>query len=444
VVADQASPSGWRFRSSYQAAISAYQRAFTLQPSVLSGFRANAYQSLRALLMTSTRAMQRGRASGSDGQVFTGRPVLAGDSLLLLPHPMEVARSRVGPWNPQAVQAAVTRQREVFRDIAAAWVMEFPQSAAAMQALGISLEMLGNPAAIDTLRHARTLAVTAEDRVTAAAAELWIQVKLGAPQDPARLRRAKSLADSILSGGPSTSVESQTLAGVAALTGRANLAAALLRRNDGPSRGLPRSLQAAPALLVYASLGGPVDSLRSIERSVLDGLPGSSPPPRDDQILGWLGRAAALAAPAVTLESIQLMRGKGDYLVDVVAAWAAGDTAAVRAFLTELRASRQYPDRPIDAAYPEAVLFTWLRDDQGAIAWLDATLTTLTQAAPGTFNDPARPGALVNAMALRADLAHRTGDRLGARRWAEAVVILWSDADDFLQPLVGRMRALAK
>jgi hypothetical protein len=248
----------------------------------------------------------------------------------------------------------------------------------------------------------------------------------------------------MLHGDPLTGVEPQTLAGVAALTGRANLAASLLRRGDGPSRGLPRSLQAAPALLVYASLGGPPDSLRSIERAVLDGLSESSPPPRDDQILSWLGRAAVLGAPAGTLEAIQRTKDQGDYLVDVMAAWAAGDTSSVRAFLAELRASRQYPDRAIDAAYPEAVLFTWMHDDHGAIAWLDGTLTNLTQAAPGTFNDPARPGALVNAMALRADLADRTGDRLGARRWAQAVVILWSDADEFLQPLVGRMRALAK
>ena len=47
-------------------------------------------------------------------------------------------------------------------------------------------------------------------------------------------------------------------------------------------------------------------------------------------------------------------------------------------------------------------------------------------------------------MALRAELAAKVGDAKGARRWAAAVVELWSGADEFLQPLVSRMRELMK
>jgi hypothetical protein len=51
---------------------------------------------------------------------------------------------------------------------------------------------------------------------------------------------------------------------------------------------------------------------------------------------------------------------------------------------------------------------------------------------------------LVRAMALRADLAAASGDHAAAARWAQAVTILWSDADQFLQPTVRRMRELAR
>jgi len=237
----------------------------------------------------------------------------------------------------------------------------------------------------------------------------------------------------------------KTLGALAALTGRANLSAALWRRADMEEPSLPPTLTAAPALLVFASLGGPIDSLRRLEREVADRLADSTLDDRDELVRQWLARSASLAAPVVAFKSLPQLRGTGDYLLDALADWAAGDATAVRRYLAEARASRRYPDRTIDVAYPETVMFTWLGDDPGAIAWLDATLAYLPQTAPGTFADNlARPGALVNAMALRADLAARTGDRTAAQLWAEAVVILWSDADDFLQPLVSRMRRLAQ
>jgi hypothetical protein len=43
-------------------------------------------------------------------------------------------------------------------------------------------------------------------------------------------------------------------------------------------------------------------------------------------------------------------------------------------------------------------------------------------------------------MALRADLASATGDAPTARRWAGIVAVLWSGADEDLQPVVRRMK----
>jgi hypothetical protein len=46
-------------------------------------------------------------------------------------------------------------------------------------------------------------------------------------------------------------------------------------------------------------------------------------------------------------------------------------------------------------------------------------------------------------MSLRARIARDMGNDREARRWAAAVVVLWSDADAFLQPLVNELRQLA-
>jgi hypothetical protein len=43
-------------------------------------------------------------------------------------------------------------------------------------------------------------------------------------------------------------------------------------------------------------------------------------------------------------------------------------------------------------------------------------------------------------MVLRADLAFAVHDVTTARRWAGIVSVLWSGADDVLQPVVRRMK----
>ncbi len=47
-------------------------------------------------------------------------------------------------------------------------------------------------------------------------------------------------------------------------------------------------------------------------------------------------------------------------------------------------------------------------------------------------------------MALRADLAGTHGDALTARRWASAVVTLWSGSEPALQPVVKRMKHIVE
>src|SRR6185503_6781045 len=109
--------------------------------------------------------------------------------------------SKDRPWETPAADAvgeALQHQRLRFRDLAQMWRAEFPQSADAAEAVAVGFEMLGNPAALDTLRIARALAGSSTDRLRMAVNEVWLRVKFSLPSNVAGLRAARALADSIL------------------------------------------------------------------------------------------------------------------------------------------------------------------------------------------------------------------------------------------------------
>ncbi len=418
---DSTSPSGWRFRTSYEQSTRAYERAFQLVPSILRAQRGSSYESLRRLLKTSTNALRFGRGLSSGAADFAAYPLWQGDTLAFVPYPTK-----------EILSAA------------------YPRSADAMEALAIALELLGDPSALDTLRRARAVASSPGERVRAAGSEVWMRVKFSVPSDLVGLQSARALADSQLrSYALAEAPEPEVLASLAALTGRAQLAAALKRPTEVPAgwEGPPELEWMAVRLLTFAALGGPVDSLRVLERTVGTTIDRTIVmPARRRARLQWLARPATLAFPEYRFQSLPGLVGTGDYLVDAQMAFARGDTAFVRSLYAELRAARRHlppGDLTIDALYPEAWLLAALGDDRAAIAWLDPTLVSLLSTPPELLVEPANAAALVRAMALRADLADRMGERGTAARWAAVVVALWSDADPFLQPLVRRMRRLA-
>jgi len=451
VVRDAGSPSGWRFRSSYQQALKAYQRAFQLLPSIHRAFRAGAYESLRDLLRIGGNDLQPGHAAPPDTSRFWGYPMWAGDSLTFFVVPaaeLVEGRRRVPS---DAVAEAVRRQRELFHEIALAWVTAFPRSADAMYGLAVALELRADPRALDTLRRARTLAQDSAGYVTAAGGEAWLRVKLSIPNDLEGLQAAKALVDSLLLDlDPARTSDPVLLASLAALTGRAELAAALARQSSVARKWrVPTSLvAAAPPLLAYAAMGGPADSIAALERRVEQLIERALPAgERRLERLQWLAWPATIAFPTYRSPLIRDLSGGGDYLVDAQAAFLRGDTAEVIRTLSELRTVRQFippANLAIDALFPEAWLFASLGEPDLAVEWLDPLLDSLAETAPLAFADPMRAGSLARAMALRAQLGAAAGDRRDTARWANAIVALWRDADDFLQPLVEAMRQFAR
>jgi len=444
VVRDAGSPSHWRFRSSYEVAMRALEMAFRLRPSVLHGFGGRSIANLQLMFFTSSASHRAGYTVAPDTQRFLGIPTWRRDSLVFVPIPE--ADIKLAPL-PEAVVVAIQHQRERFLAIARMWRVEFPDNADAAEAVSVALEMLGNPAALDTLRRARALAANSDDSLRIAAAEVFSLTKFAIPSDRIGLVTARTLADSLLGAHtPAQRRAPQILASLAALTGRAQLAAAYAAA--GGLDGGPQPIaQSGPALLAFAALGGPPDSLQSLEEQVENGVRNLPPADARAERSRWLARAATLAFPDYRLRSLSGAERDAFPDASLVAAASIGDSAAVRRGVTQIAAARRWirpADITIDGVLPEAAALSSIGDTRAAAAWLDPTLNALRFSSSQDLVNVARAGALVRSMVLRADLAERLNDVPTARRFSAAAVILWSGADPFLKATVRRMEALGR
>ena len=311
--------------------------------------------------------------------------------------------------------------------------------------------MLADPAALDTVRHARRLARSRDDRLRLAVLEVWTRLRFSAPSDLAELNTAREIADSVLHTTPIDSVDDvRPLMSLAALTGRAALAAKLSRHRSALKWWSIPSIMGdiAPELLVFASFGGPVDSLDLfdtrfdvIKRTRLSGEDSA-------RAIAISLQASMLAFPeyrfAVLREPVP---PNAYYLRQIVAALVAGDTSTARRKLESLAQTRlltQPADRAIESVYTEARVLEALGNRAAAASWLESTLEAIASADPILSADPIKAAPLIRAMALRAELAHSLGDERTARRWATPVTVFWADADPFLRPLVERMNTYVR
>jgi tRNA A-37 threonylcarbamoyl transferase component Bud32 len=441
VVRGRSARSEWHFRSSYQEAVNASERAFRLQPSILHAFAGRGLADLQRLLFTSGARVRLGRALSPDTLQFKSYPVWQGDSLAFVP--IQRDQARLAP-PAEAVGEPIQHQRLRFRDIAAMWRAEFPSGVDAVEALAVSMEMLGDPAALDTLQRARAAATTAADRLRMAVNEVWLRVKFSLPSNVTGLRAARALADSILWSHPAAGGEA--LGSLAALLGRADEAARYARMGVGDET-LPAIARNGPALMAFAALGGPGDSLRALERIVEGAVQSMPPSSRAAGRRDWLTHPAFLAFPEYRFELVQTERDTDLQLGDLVAASIREDGARVRQILSAISTSRRWlrpQDIMTDGLLPEASALVRLGEFRGAIDRLNPTLRDVRYTASQDLAFIDRAGSLVRVMVLRADLAHRVSDDETARVWARAVVDLWSGADKFLQPTVQRMQLLAR
>lgn len=447
VVVDASSPTGWRFRGSWATAMDAYEHAFALAPGSHVLFREGGFERLRHLLMTKGSQSWRGRSA--DGSGFTGKLEVYGDTLALIARPWD--GGPVPPSNRDRADDALRRQRLRFQRIAEGWADAYPQSADALHALALAQDILADPTALETLSRARTHATSEGSRRDLAFRAVWTGIKFRA-YDPAELHKIRLLADSLLDTHPSNAGpdDDERAVALALLLGRPTRAAALARRAQ-PTVSIHNDVSApvlrpAAALLAFATAGVPTESIASIEAELLRALPQALIDDQRRRAVYELERAAMLAAPVMPMRVLE----NGDQLAALTArAWSAlhrGEVRVARRIADDLK--RRFPEgvppggRTPDLLFSEAALHAALSDTVAAISWLDPTLTQLEWIQPAVLDDFAHTGALVRAMALRAELAHALGDTAATDRFASVVEELWSDGEPSTQPVVDHMRAL--
>ncbi|MFL5461454.1 MAG: hypothetical protein ACJ8AY_12280, partial [Gemmatimonadales bacterium] len=461
VVRDPASPSGWRFRGSYQGAVNAYRRALEIVPSVHLAFRGQGFSRLPQLLYTETNRIRPGYALTPDTVRFGAFPAMTRDTLEFVPHRIEAVVAAVPGAIPSTVTAAVSANRELMRDIATTWVTAFPRNADAHETLSLVLETLGelsagqskDYSALSEIRKARTLARDPAAAVRMVNGEVRLLLK------SEHMSEARKLADSLLRANPNPMMENaQHLRGLAALVGHVNLAAQLQRRAapdftflapDWHEIKVPLPLtDAALGLFAYASFGAPLDSIVALEHRVERLIPSSVPPDQRTSVRqALLDRPAVLAFPERGLRPAHRPGVNDNYLLTLQWELATGDTVKLRQEfdqLRRLRAGLRPGDVAFDATYQEARLLLAIRDTTAAIRLLDLTLNALPTLGVDLLDQLPQVTTLVRGMALRAQLAAQAGDSTEAKRRARDVLMLWADADPEVQSTLERMRSLVQ
>jgi tetratricopeptide (TPR) repeat protein len=450
-----------QFRGSYEAAMRAYRRALEIVPSVHLAFRGQAFHRLPELLYTETNHLRRGYALEKGDTVrFGAFPSMSRDTLEFVPRPLAAVVAAEPGAIPPTIGAAVSRNRELLRDVATTWVRAFPGRADAHETLALVLETLGeltagrspDSSALEEVRRARGVATDPVQALRLASTETRFLVKSG------QLTRARALADSVLRVNPLPSAESAPhLRGLAALTGHAHLAARLQARaaadytflsSDWDEVTVPAELgEAALRLLAYASFGGPLDSVRALEQRIERLIPSYVVPGRRTAARqALLDIPAVLAFPERGATPLHRARAGGNYRLTMQWKLAHGDTAGVREDLHRLglvQRDVRPGDVSFDATYHEARLRLAVGDTAGATKTLDLSLQALSTLGAGLTEQIPEVATLVRGMVLRAEVAEQVGDSATAARWARDVVALWSDADRELLPMITRMRTIA-
>ena len=460
VVRDAGSPSGWRFRGSYHAAIGAYRRALEMVPSVHLAFRGEAFSRLPRLLYTEPHLIRQGYALAPDTVRFGAFPSMTRDTLEFVPWPIAEVVAGQKNANPTTTNAAVSQNRELLRDVATTWLRAFPQRADPHETLALVLESLGelttgrfkNQTALSEIRAARMLVSGGPQSLRLANAETRFLVKAG------QMKAARLLADSLLRAHPNPALEdAPQLRGLAALTGRVNRAAQLERLSAQDFRFMTWDWQpvdvpvqladAALALFAYASFAATSDSIVALQRRIDRLIPSYLEPAlRQRTREALLDNPSVFTFPERGLGPTHRAVAPSIYLMEMQWALAHGDSNRVRSQFRELHELRRF-QRPGDVAfegtYHEARLLLALGDTAQATQLLDLSLDALPTLGSYLLDQLPQVATLVRGMALRAELASLAHDSKVASHWAEAVVTLWSDCDAELRPVVNHMRSIS-
>lgn len=447
VVRDPRSPSGWSFRSSYQQAVEAYRRAFEVLPQSYRAFGAGAFSRIGQILFTRPNRIQSGTAGPGTTERFAGWPIWQGDTLALLPYPWTPGSANRRP-SARLREMAAVEHRRIFHEIALTWARAFPSNPESVFAVAVSLEMMGDPAALHTLQRARDLSAEPGLRLRLAAAEVWMRVKFEVLDGHPQLAAAAALADSLVEfSTPANADDALILAELAALIGQPAAAARLARlaaRPDPDAVLTPAPVVAIhKALLAFAAVGVPRDSIVALEREAEEMIRRAIPASDRATVRALhLERPAVLAFPEHVFAILNDPSALQSPIAAAQGALANGDMASARTHLAHVRATVEPADMTVDMLYPTARLLAASGDTAAAVAMLDAGIDAIRWYDPGVLDEIGRAGVLARTLALHASLAAASGDSTGARRWATAALRLLDHAEPWLAPSIRHLRTM--
>jgi hypothetical protein len=452
VVADASSPSRWRFRSSNRAAAMAYQRALKLAPGARVVFRFDRLQTLLPIAATKVRFGKSAPPSRSD---FLASPSLGhNDTLAFVPYPAATFGDKPAAATA-TLSAAIAQNIQRLLDFSIQWTRDSNEDPAAFEALADVLDARGDVgddpsptgSALTALRRARALSTDSSQRLRMISKEAWLRFKRG------EFREAKRLADAALASQRQIAKpDAEALIGLAGLTGRVERMVHLAEiTGDGIPAGipdLPRSVRsAASRFFARAALGvcgGDIAATRKELDDAIDRYIAPAAAPIVAQAL--LTRPLSMLTPCTGGRSVLEIEAPRDRTTRMQKAYARGERARFRAIGDSI-AIRIRTRRPGDLSPDFTFQQAWLRaavgDTIGAMTQLDRSLRALPGLSPSALHEAGSAAAIMRAMILRADLATQVGDPATARKWAAAVAVLWSNADDALGPELARMQRLA-
>ncbi|MGI9077661.1 MAG: protein kinase domain-containing protein [Gemmatimonadaceae bacterium] len=452
LVIPKGNPQRWYFRGSYHAAVLAYQEALERVPAAYLAFRQMAPGRLSQLLFAEPNRVRDGFALASDTVWFRASPTMQAETLAFFPVRASDFGSRAALQGP--VGPAVTYTRRILGTIAEEWRRAFPRSAEAHAAVAQVLEASTQTEdALTAIRKARALAPDTRLSLQLGLSEVRLLLKLQ------RFEPARALADSMFAWPVPNEHEKDWTAGLAALTGRTARAAELLQSaahgyafstHTGTTLYPPTPLSALTlTLAAYSAAGAPASRIQMLANQVDRSIP-SYYPTRSQQSAArdaLLSQSMSAAVPVLQKSALRYVSVQSGILEETQTKYLRGDFAGARAQLNVLFARREslglVPGNvSIDHTFQEAWLLLAMGDTAAAAEHLDRSLNALPTLGTFVVRRVQEGAGLVRAMALRAEIAEKRGEREAARRWAAAVAHLWSSADVELQPAVRRMREM--
>jgi hypothetical protein len=455
VIADAASPSGFRFRASHHQAAGLYEGLLTRNAE-----RGATYAVVMPRLMEVLRTLKNdirvGMTESDEPDFFAAFQSLISDTLAYFPYPIDRSGAPIRARDPAGLDRAIQQNRLRLKPHAVTWARVSPRDPDAHETLGIILERTeelagSDGSAIAHIGEARRLSLAESDssgsaylrNLRLAVAEVRLLLKLQ------RFPEAGRLADSALAWPVRAGTDSvapaadSMLIGLAALTGRPSRLLTIDARYAADYRvsvpsvstnTLPPEVGAeAHRLSDFSAVGGPADSIVAVADRLLLKLESLYPASQLPKVrIAVLRRPLSLATPTIGPGLLASLGETADPFGKAARALASGNLRQARRYADSLDAV--YADMApgeltMDAVFLKAWLLTAVGDTAAAVQLLDNSFLGLSKMPANTLRDAAIAAALVRAIILRAEIAWKQNDTGSAGKWSQAAQALWGRGD---------------